>query len=117
MGTEGALCVILFGDEKPDKSTVDVLKDVRRVYDAKTDRAVVFKFMWLNADKEDDWAGKFKHEAHPAVYVFNPGRRKRYLRHEGEISYDGLYNTLEKIVGGDGRFTMVSGNVIPEFRN
>ena len=117
LGAEGALCVILFGDEKPDKLTVDVLKDVRRVYDAKTDRAVHFKFMWLNANKEDDWATKFRHESHPAVYVFNPGRRKRYLRHEGEISYEGLYNTLEKIVGGDGRFTMVSGNVIPEFRN
>jgi len=117
LGTEGVLCVILFGDEKPSKETVDVLKDVRRVYDAKTDRAVQFKFMWLNADNEDDWAGKFRHEHTPTVYVFNPGRRKRYLKHEGDISYDGLYNTLEKIVGGDGKFTMVGGNVVPEFRN
>lgn len=109
--------MILFGDEKPDKGTVDVLKDVRRVYDAKTDRSIQFKFMWLNAEKEDDWVTKFKHETTPSVYVLNSGRRKRYLRHEGDLSYDGLFITLEKIVGGDGRFTMVSGNAVPEFRN
>jgi len=115
LGFEGALCVIMFSDEKPDKNTIDMLKDVRRVYDAKTDRAILFKFMWLNADKEVHWAQKFKHESNPAIYVMNPGRRKRYLTHEGDMSYDSLFNTLEKIVGGDGRFTMVQGNQVPEF--
>ena len=80
----------MFSDEKPDKNTIDMLKDVRRVYDAKTDRAILFKFMWLNADKEVHWAQKFKHESNPAIYVMNPGRRKRYLTHEGDMSYDSL---------------------------
>lgn len=115
LGAEGALCVILFTDAKPSKETIDTLKDVRRVYDAKTDRAVQFKFMWLNADAHGDWRSKFNHESNPSIYILNPGRRKRYMKHEGDISYDGLHNTLEKIVGGDGRFAMIKGNSVPEF--
>lgn len=117
LGAEQVLCVILFTDAKPGQDTIDVLKDVRRVYDAKGDRAIHFKFMWLNADSHTEWASKFSHDGNPKVYVFNPGRRKRYLQHEGPITYDGLFNTLEKIVGGDGRFQMVRGNEVPEFSN
>jgi len=117
LGHEQTLCVILFADAKPGQETIDALKDVRRVYDLKGDRAVGFKFMWINADSQTDWKEKFTHETNPTVYIFNPGRRKRYLRHEGAINYDGLFNTLEKIVGGDGRFSMVKGNVVPEFTN
>jgi len=115
LGQEQVLCVILFTDSKPPQDTIDVLKDVRRVYDSKGDRAIQFKFMWLNADSHTEWRTKFSHEVNPTVYVFNPGRRKRYLAHEGPITYDGLFNTLEKIVGGDGRFQMVKGNEVPEF--
>lgn len=95
LGEDGTLCVILFTDAKPDKNTIDELKNVRRVYDAKGDRAIRFKFMWLNADAHTEWKEKFNHEVNPTVYVFNPGRRKRYLKHEGEINYNGLHDTLE----------------------
>jgi len=115
LGHDQTLCVIYFSNEKPDKSTIDTLKDLRRVYDSKADRAVSFKFMWLNAEKETQWAEKFKNETLPAVFVFNPGRRKRYLRHEGQLIYDSLFLTLEKVLGGDGRFTMIQGNEVPEF--
>lgn len=69
---------------------IEVLKDVRRVYDGKGDRAVHFKFMWLNAVKESDWNTKFENDSLPNLYIFNPGRRKRYTKHEGVLTYDSL---------------------------
>jgi len=115
IGHDQTLCVILFTDSKPKQEVIDVLKDVRRAYDAKGERAVHFKFMWLNVESQSDWKAKFENEHMNEVYVFNPGRRKRYLKHEGVVTYNSLFGTLEKIVGGDGRFNMVKGNIVPEF--
>jgi len=44
----------------------------------------------------------------------NPGKRKRWLLHEKEITFEGLKYTLEKILGGDARFKRIKGN-LPKF--
>jgi len=44
----------------------------------------------------------------------NPGKRKRYLVHEGDLNKDGVIATLDKILGGDARFTNIKGNKLPE---
>lgn len=45
--------------------------------------------------------------------VLNPGKRKRFLLHEGEIDADGIQKTLDKILGGDARFKAIKGNKLP----
>ncbi len=45
----------------------------------------------------------------------NPGKRKRYLHHEGEITTEGLTYTLDKILGGDARFTRIKVK-LPRFK-
>lgn len=116
-GQEGALCVILFTDSKPDKDTINHMKDMKRYYETKGERAITFKFMWLNAEIEQEWNNKLGNTSWNNVYVLNPGRRKRYLKHEGTITFESLQKTLEKIIGGDGRFTMLRGNALPVFTN
>lgn len=37
----------------------------------------------------------------------NPGKRKRFLVHDGDITSDGLTYTLDKILGGDARFKRI----------
>jgi hypothetical protein len=40
--------------------------------------------------------------------VLNPGKRKRYTEHEGEINKDSVSATLDSVSGGDARFNRVS---------
>jgi hypothetical protein len=43
----------------------------------------------------------------------NPGKRKRFLLHEGDISEAHIEKTLDKILGGDARFKNIKGNKLP----
>lgn len=73
--------------------------------------------MWLDATLEPEWSELFKltEEDYPAVIVLNPGKRKRWLKHQYDLTVDGVEKTLEKILGGDARFTRVKGN-LPSFK-
>lgn len=48
------------------------------------------------------------------MIVLNPGKRKRFLLHEGEITIDSIKNTLDKILGGDAKFKNIKGNALPD---
>ena len=71
--------------------------------------------MWLQASTEPDFFKLFGVEDQelPAVVVLNPGKRKRFLLHSGEINESKLSTTLDKILGGDARFTNIKGNKLP----
>jgi len=51
----------------------------------------------------------------PSLVVLNPGKRKRFLVHGDSITSEAVSATLDKILGGDARFTNVAGNSLPEF--
>ena len=42
------------------------------------------------------------------MVILNPGKRKRYTNHEGELTKDSIGMTLDAISGGDARFNRVS---------
>ncbi len=42
--------------------------------------------MWLNVEIEKKWGELFKYEGKDKVVILNPGKRKRYTEHEGDIS-------------------------------
>jgi len=46
--------------------------------------------------------------------VLNPGKRKRFLIHEGDVTEEAIEATLDKILGGDARFKNIKGNKLPE---
>ena len=51
---------------------------------------------------------------HPRLVILNPGKRKRFLIHNGEISEASIESTLDKILAGDAKFKAVKGNKLPE---
>jgi hypothetical protein len=40
----------------------------------------------------------------------NPGKRKRFLVHEKSINEADISSTLDRILGGDAKFTNIQGN-------
>ena len=51
------------------------------------------------------------------MIILNPGKRKRFLKHEGDISGKAIEQTLDKILGGDARFKTIKGNKLPALVN
>ena len=71
--------------------------------------------MWLDASTEPDFASIFNLEdKFPKVVILNPGKRKRFLIHDTEITEANIEATLDKILGGDARFKNIKGNKLPE---
>mmetsp|Transcript_16366 Transcript_16366/g.27686 ORF Transcript_16366/g.27686 Transcript_16366/m.27686 type:complete len:82 (+) Transcript_16366:1015-1260(+) len=71
---------------------------------------------WVDASAEPEFVQTFELEesALPAIIALNPGKRKRFLVHEGEISESAIEKTLDKILGGDARFKNIKGNKLAE---
>lgn len=63
--------------------------------------------MWLDAEVEDAYAKAFGFEGKDKVVVLNPGKRKRFVAHDEDISFSALKRTLESITSGNSRFTRV----------
>eukprot|EP01015_Nassula_variabilis_P007141 TRINITY_DN1542_c0_g1_i6.p1 TRINITY_DN1542_c0_g1~~TRINITY_DN1542_c0_g1_i6.p1 ORF type:complete len:314 (-),score=74.97 TRINITY_DN1542_c0_g1_i6:56-997(-) len=99
--TEGALCVILLSQDKPEKEHLDTLKQLHESFQRKIDRGFKYNFMWLDATAESKFAQIFEVEKYPQVLILNPGKRKRFLIHEGDITSEALADTFEKIAGGN----------------
>ena len=72
--------------------------------------------MWLDASKEPDFFKVFGvgEGDLPKLAIMNPGKRKRFLLHTSDISDSAVSNTLDKILGGDAKFTNVKGNELPK---
>ena len=82
--------------------------------ESKISRGISFNFMWLDSSAESDFASIFGLESYPSVAVMNPGKRKRFLIHDGELTSDSIQGTLDKILSGDARFKAVKGNELPK---
>lgn len=67
--------------------------------------------MWLDVNNEAPWKAVFDVSTYPTVVVLNPGKRKRYVVHEGDLSLESLKSTMEKINGGDARFKAIKGDL------
>lgn len=87
---------------------------MNQLFDNKLGRGSTYKFMWLDVTTESKWKPVFEVEGYPSVVVLNPGKRKRYVRHEGELNTESIRSTLEKINGGDARFKAIKGG-LPDF--
>lgn len=84
---------------------------------SKIERGITFNFMRIDAEKEPEFAGLFtENPAEPMIAIMNPGKRKRFLAHEGDVmSSEALTGTLDKILGGDARFKAIKENKLPAF--
>jgi|DEB0MinimDraft_12_1074336.scaffolds.fasta_scaffold61449_3 hypothetical protein len=92
------------------------MKSVGEGFASKISRGISFYFSWIDATEESGFASTFDiPEAEmPSIIVLNPGKRKRFLVHEGDITAEAIEKTLDKILGGDARFKTIKGNKLPE---
>jgi hypothetical protein len=113
---DGALCLMLVVKDKSqlEQSKLDVLDSVGQGFASKISRGIQFYFSYLDASAEPEFASTFAVEEYPALVVLNPGKRKRFLLHEGEITEANIEKTLDKIMGGDAKFKNIKGNKLPE---
>jgi hypothetical protein len=72
--------------------------------------------MYLDATVDSAFAGLFEIKAEdlPKLVVLNPGKRKRFLIHDKGLTDVEVSATLDKIQGGDAKFTNVKGNKLPD---
>ena len=64
------------------------LVKLAKKFSSKVQRGSNYKFMWLDSSKEVVWKHAFDIQETPTVIILNPGRRKRYVTHQGIITYD-----------------------------
>ncbi|KAK1444602.1 hypothetical protein BgAZ_105080 [Babesia gibsoni] len=78
----------------------------------------VGKWMWMNVEVERDFANELQIPGKlPSVVIFNPKKRLRYFLFGGTdaVTKKDIESMLEKVLGGDARFTLVKGDKIPPF--
>jgi len=71
--------------------------------------------MRLHATEEKAFAEMLEAGDEPFIVVMNPGKRKKFLKHEGGVyNAEAIADTLDKILGGDARFKAIKGNTLPD---
>ena len=113
---DGALCLVLLVKDKAsmDENLLNVLDSVGQGFASKISRGIQFYFSFLDVSAEPDFAATFTVTEYPALVILNPGKRKRFLIHEGEITEANIEKTLDTILGGDARFKNIKGNTLPD---
>lgn len=114
---DGALCVIYAVKSAAEKeqAMLDMLYEVGGSFQKQIHRGINFHFMWLDCGAENELCSTLEIDTFPQVMIMNPGKRKRTLKHEGELNAESISATLDRIIGGDARFKMVPGNKLPEW--
>lgn len=81
------------------------------------DRGIRFRWMWMNMNAEPQWKEMFEVKTFPSVVVFNPHKRLRWtsLGNDEAATSSSIEKLLEKIAGGDARFTAVKEQKLPKF--
>lgn len=112
------LCVIYLKDGEATQSEVNMLADLSKKYSSQNNKAKM-KFMWINLAIETKFKDLFKADQLPSAVVFNPHKRLRFTKLDhGEdgttkSDADGISGLVDKVLGGDARFTNVPGQKLP----
>ncbi|SBS85099.1 conserved Plasmodium protein, unknown function [Plasmodium malariae] len=80
-------------------------------------KGINFRYMWMDITMETNFRSLFEFKKYPSVVIFNPYKRIRYSKLNEDLiaTRENIEKLLEKISGGDAKFTMLSGQTLPEF--
>jgi len=116
------LCVIYLKEGAADQKEIDMLEGLSKKFTSNLDgRGAKMKFMWLNTQIEPNFKELFKPAQNPSVVIFNPHKRLRFCKldhgEDNEVKGDAaaIEAHVEKVLGGDGRFTPVPGQKLPQW--
>ena len=99
---DGTLCVIYVVPSKAESSMIimDEIEKLESQFSSKIERGINFNFIRLDATLEPEFSGMFNdYFIEPFVVVMNPGKRKRFLKHEGDLTAPSISKTLDTIQG------------------
>ena len=87
---DGVLCVIYVVPEaaQSDRNVLQALDHVQAAFTSKIERGITFNFMRLDVSVESEFSSVFNFEEGevPGIVVLNPGKKKRFLKSEYELS-------------------------------
>jgi len=114
------LCAIYLTDGAASQSEIDMLTGMSKKYTSQVSgRGTKIKFMWLNLAVETAFKELFEPEKLPSAVIFNPHKRLRFTKmshgEDGSVKGDekSISDLLDKVLGGDARFTNVKGQKLP----
>jgi hypothetical protein len=108
--TEGGFCAIVLNHGVPEPSVFATLEELSKSHKERTN----YRYMWLNVDTNTDFANMFGASDLPKLAVFSPGKRKKFLLHEGSLEATSIGRTFDIIENGDARFTHKAN--VPDFQ-
>jgi len=97
---KGGICVILFASSRFDESLA-TFKSVaaRRFGSGGSSATPVVHFVWVNADRQEDFMDGFGVESLPSVLAVNP-RKKRYSMMKGSYNAAEIKGFVTRILSG-----------------
>jgi len=114
------LCVIYLKDGDVSQAETGMLEGLSKKFTSQlSDRGAKMKLMWMNLAIETGFKDLFKAAQLPSAVVFNPHKRLRFTKlghgEDNDVKGDdsALTNLMDKVLGGDSRFTPVPGQKLP----
>jgi hypothetical protein len=114
------LCAIYLLDGAASQGNIDMLSGLSKKFTSQVSgRGTKIKFMWLNLAIETAFKELFEPEQLPSAIIFNPHKRLRFTKmshgEDGSTKGDekAFSDLIEKVIGGDARFTNVKGQKLP----
>ncbi|KAK1932622.1 hypothetical protein X943_000035 [Babesia divergens] len=107
-------CIIYLADGEISADAKQMLIDLSNKYKGQLNG----KWMWMDLAVERNFADLLHVKGGlPSVVIFNPKKKLRYFLFDGShpVSKNDIENMLEKVLGGDARFTLVKGDKLPAF--
>ena len=109
---EGSLCAIYILNDKPSDDLVSIAKLISNKFQSKiADRGTDIKFLWLDLSKEGAFASVFEGAQAPGLVFLKHGKRNRYIVHTGALGEREISQSLDRILGGDGKFNNIKGGL------
>lgn len=108
------LCVIYLRSGALSADDTALLQGMKSKFTSQLEgRGTTFKWMWMDLAVEAGFKELFDMAELPGVVVFNPHKRLRFTKLDGKATATGIQSLIDKILGGDARFTMVKGQKLP----
>jgi len=111
------LCVIYLTDGPITDKETSMLTSLKGKYTSQlSDRGTILKWMYMNLALEPEYKTLFAPDVTPGVVIFNPHKRLRFTKlEEKTATSENIAGLVDKLMGGDARFTMVKGQKLPKF--
>lgn len=116
------LCAIFLSDGAASREDVVMLtklkkKNLSKLAYGNDARGVTFNWSWLDASKEPGFKALLQGDELPGFVIYNPHKRPRHttLEEGATATEETIQILLDKVTGGDARFTPAKGQKLPAF--